>query len=244
MGRFKLVGIAVLAAVVVLLVVITLTPAAESPGAVAVKPPAGNPEEASPSALFVGDSFPAGSGAPSKNEAASCLAAAAMGWVCNVDAQAATGFLADGQHVASKYSRLIDRLPDSRRRYLADIVIIDAGRNDKRAPSAELNAAITEYLDAVRRAWPKAELVVIEPYVMNSQAPVLAPDALNHLRAEAERHGAHVINPHASGWILPGGTSKDLDADGHRYIAQRLVAALRELGLDDLEVTDRRIFTD
>lgn len=234
--RLQLAGVVLLVGVVAMLIWLALAP---TPGFVGRLNGPVVVDDSSPSALFVGDSFVAGSGAASQEEAASCLAAKAMGWVCNVDAQAATGFLADGHAVDPGYGRLIDRLPAAKARYLADIIVIDAGRNDARFPNDELKQAISTYLEALRAAWPDAELVVIEPYYMNAQASPLRLPVLKHLRAETDRLGGHVIDPQTEGWILPGGQRRHLDAIDHRYIAQRLVAALRKKGLDNVGVTDQ-----
>lgn len=233
--RLRMAGVAVLTVVVVALVVLVLAPEPDVAPPVTVAPVV---HDNAPSALFVGDSFPAGSGAPSKDEGAACLAARTLGWTCNLDAQAGSGFVADGRQSDPGNSPLIQRLAHSKNTYLADIVVIDAGRNDRDAPQEQLKAAISTYLEAVRAAWPKAEIVVIEPYFMDTQAPVLSGSVLAHLRAATEQVEGHVLSPQAAAWILPGSDSRYLDAAGHRYIAQRLVAALRDIGLDDLEVTD------
>lgn len=240
-SRLQALAVAVLAAVVATLVVLAVSPGPSTSAA-----PESTPvlDEGEPSALFVGDSFAAGTGAPSRDDAHSCLAAVTMGWICNLDAQAGTGFIADGHNNDDTYARLIDRLPATKDKYLADIIIVDAGRNDRRVPSDQLKAAITTYLDALRRAWPKAELVVIEPYFLNNSEPVLPQPVRDHLRAETKRLGGHLIDPYKEGWVLPGSESKDLDAETHREIAQRLVAALRSAGLDDLKVTDDRVNVD
>lgn len=229
---------AVVLAVAVAVVVVNLAPKRSVEAGDAVVP------WRDPAALVVGDSFPAGSGAPSKEKGAGCLAVAVMGWTCNLDAQAGTGFIADGTANDPAYGPLIERLPETKRKHLADIVVIDAGRNDRLFPDEDIAAAITTYLEAVRAAWPKAELVVIEPYFMNSHSPLFSEDVLDHLHAEVERLEGHVISPHDEGWIPRGRKSRDLDAEGHRYIGERLATALQELGLDDLAITDGRISTE
>lgn len=237
--RFQVIGVVVLAVLVGALVAVAVAPEPPLSSARSGYVPA--VEDSRPSALFVGDSFAAGTGAPSRDDAHSCLTAVAMGWICNLDAQAGTGFIADGSNVDDTYERLIDRLPAVKKKYLADIVIIDAGRNDRRAPDERLRASITDYLDAVRAAWPKAQIVVIEPYFLNDPEPVLSSPVREHLAAETERVGGHLIDPFKEGWVLRDADSKDLDVESHRQIAQRLVAALRGLGLADLKVTDDRV---
>jgi hypothetical protein len=108
-------------------------------------------------ALWVGDSFTAGEGAlvPAALTYPH-LESSRLGWACHVDAQNGTGFVSDGHPASPDCAPLIHRLPDDVRRYTADVVIVDAGRNDVDASIPRLQAAILEYLTAVRTAYPAA----------------------------------------------------------------------------------------
>jgi hypothetical protein len=188
-----------------------------------------------PRVLFVGDSFPAGSGAATKEDSASCLAASAMEWTCHVDAQAGTGFVANGRASDPSYAALIDRLPRTRAiSGVVDVVIVDAGRNDRGFADDQLKSAITAYLGGVRNLWPESELVVIEPYFLDSVAPLFRAPVLDHLEDETKRLGGHVISPQQEGWIDPVAENRNPDAAAHQRLGRRLAGSLRELGLDKL----------
>ncbi len=224
---------------------LALQPAPVESAAFNVDAPEGPSQQLS--ALFVGDGYAAGAGAASRAEAWSCLTARSMGWICNLDAQEGTGFLADGRQHNASYAPLLSRLSDTRARYLADVVIVDAGRWDADADTVALTDAMVAYLRAVRAAWPKAELVAIEPYRMDSPEPVLDEVETQALRDELKRLNGAAIDPIGAGWIDPAVTGRLTAANGvqpntagHEYIAKHVTAALRDLGLDDARVTDTR----
>ena len=112
------------------------------------------PARTTPSALIVGDSYTAGTGAGSSRGDA-CRAAAAMAWSCNLDTQGGTGYVNDGSINSLDFEPFIDRLPGDRTRFFADIVIMDGGRNDGGLyPMAQILAASDTYLRAVHELWP------------------------------------------------------------------------------------------
>lgn len=238
------VGLIGLAVVVAILVGFALQPRsapAAAPGK-PFRPVTGLVKPSQPSSLWVGDSYTAGTGASDQAHAESCLTAAAMGWVCNVDAEGGTGFTANG-HVNSRTFRpLPKRLAGDREQYLADVILVDAGRNDP-STSATVTAA-RRYLTALRTARPQARLVLIDPYFMRSTSePNPALDAF--YRSEAAQLHAVVIDPIGEGWINHRSAHLVISADhlhpnpaGHRYIAAHLTYDLRRLGLSNLPVTD------
>lgn len=238
-------GIAILAVLVTALCAVALrSPAAGHDTVVYAAPVTEAPQ---PSALFVGDSYPAGTGAGSRQGSWACTTARELGWNCNLDAQGGTGFVADGRRNNGTSQPMIGRLPATEQRYLADVVVVDAGRNDATFRSADVAGAIAAYLRAVRAAWPKAQLVVIEPYFLNRRARVLSTFVTQRLRQETERLDGQLIDPVGEGWVPPAASSGLTDPDGvhpnpagHRYIARHLTADLRRLGLADLPVTDQR----
>jgi len=123
-------------------------------------------------ALWVGDSFTRGEGADvPAAQTYPYLVGARVGWRCHVDAQNGTGFVNDGYLARPGLAPLIDRLADTTRRVRADIVIVDAGRNDGMASEAELRAAITRYVAALRAAYPQARLVLVLPTLLAASQP-------------------------------------------------------------------------
>jgi lysophospholipase L1-like esterase len=94
-------------------------------------------------ALWVGDSFTVGEGAGvSAGSTYPFLVSERLGWRCAVDAQCGTGFLNDGWAASADYARLLGRLPTTAREVAADVVVVDAGRNDAGYPEARLRRAL------------------------------------------------------------------------------------------------------
>mgnify|MGYP003380494547 CR=1 FL=1 len=125
-------------------------------------------------ALWVGDSFTAGEGADvPAAQTYPYLISAHLGWACHVDAQCGTGFVNDGYLASPDYAPLLDRLPDDARRYpAADVVIVDAGRNDAEVPIPVLQQSVTAYLTALRAAYPTARVVLIAPTLLDRVQPL------------------------------------------------------------------------
>jgi lysophospholipase L1-like esterase len=156
-------------------------------------------------ALWVGDSFTAGEGA--------CVPAALtyphlisarMGWACHVDAQNGTGFVNDGHAASPAYAPLIHRLHGNLRRIAADIVIVDAGRNDVEAPTPLLRAAVLEYLTALRSTFPTARLVLVAPSLIDPAQPPDYRRVSAVLREAAPTCHALVIDPVDAGAFQEG----------------------------------------
>ena len=195
--------------------------------------------------LFVGDSFTAGTGASSPDEGEACLTAKALGWICKLDAQGSTGFLADGSAISPSFAPLAERLQRTHERFLADVVVVDAGRNDGGVRPA-LRRAVRDYLGQLRDTWPKAAIVVVVPYFLDRDQPLDEPDCP---RCTARRPSASVLAwstpservdlPGAVGVAGPAGRCAP-EPEGHQYIAEHLAEDLRTLGLDQVAVTDVR----
>jgi hypothetical protein len=217
----------------------TTTPAQTSP----------DPATTKPVALWIGDSYPLGTGAPKPYAAESCLAARAMGWACDRDTVPGTSFVAAGG--AGKTTALPQRLKADKAKYSPDIVIVDAGRADappaasdgktttplaNASPAVETAAA--NELRGIHTDFPSAELVVIAPYFMSSANEPLGDGFVTFLRKTARRYGGEVIDPIGEGWISRATTAKLTttggiypNAAGHHYIARHLVKDFRRLGL-------------
>ncbi|SDO97471.1 Lysophospholipase L1 [Klenkia soli] len=202
-----------------------------------------------PVALFVGDSFTAGVGASASNRAWSCVAAQTLDWVCNRDAEGGTGFVNDGRSNQPDFSPLPDRLDATAATYLADVVVIDAGRNDMQVDPTEVGAVADAYLARVRERWPDAALVLIRPAFLGQ---VSGPDdvwgqtILAQWDELAARYGGVVLDPIAEQWVAPEEVDGFLSEDGvhpndagHERLAERFVADVRRMGLADPPVTDR-----
>lgn len=190
-----------------------------------------------PSALFVGDNFPAGYGGIGRN-AYPHIVCYSIGLNCGVDAQPGTGFVNDGRDYSSSTLKMIDRVPKDQKLYDPDFVIIDAGRNDLEAAPPVFGEAVAQYLGQVKRIWPAAKIVVIAPYYLTA-----APDAdygarLLLISQIVASHGAILIDPLAEGWYEGDDISVMLQPDGlhpnqagQEFIAKKLGQSLQNRGI-------------
>jgi hypothetical protein len=193
-----------------------------------------------PVSLWVGDSYTAGRGATGDDSARgqACLTAEAMGWICNLDAQGGTGFIDDGHDNLPTFQPAGQRIASDKREFVADIILIDIGRNDLDSPLAKVKVAIATYLSDVHRAYPRAQIVEIMPYFMRSGPPSpFQTDLAAFVQDELRKYDGHVIDPLGEGWMGGTYTSTMTIKDGHpnpvghRYIAAHLAVDLRKFDL-------------
>jgi lysophospholipase L1-like esterase len=151
-------------------------------------------------ALWIGDSFTAGEGAfVPASLTYPFLVSERLGWNCRVDAQSGTGFVNDGWLASPGYAPLIRRLRDDLRHHPADVLIVDAGRNDVEATTPALTAAVTDYLAALRSGYPVAPLAVVLPSLIDREQPPEYHRVAGVLRAAAAEAGGTVIDPAGAG---------------------------------------------
>jgi lysophospholipase L1-like esterase len=165
-------------------------------------------------ALWVGDSFTAGERALGPASMTyPYLVSARLGWSCHVDAQNGTGFVNDGYAASPDCAPLLHRLPDDVRRYAADIVIVDAGRNDAEASTSALRQAVVEYLEALRAAYPTARLVLLAPSLFDRVQPPDYRRVAAVLRVAAPTYRAVVVDPAETGAFQEAGHDRSLVCD-------------------------------
>jgi len=203
-----------------------------------------------PSALWVGDDFTAGLGASEPRvDGYACRTSITLGWTCNLDAQAGTGYINNGRTNDDTYLPFKDRLTTVRRKYLADVIFVDGGRNDGNKGVNLAGTAAENFLKRLRALWPDAEIVVIAPYYLAStrQTYGFGVGLTDRLKPVVKAIDAHLIDPIGKGWIPPPDLQKLLsdnkvhpNDEGHRYLAKKLTAELRGLGIADVKVTDKR----
>lgn len=150
--------------------------------------------------LWVGDSFTAGEGAGVPPRLTyPHVVGERLGWTCHVDAQAGTGFVNDGFAASPEFAPLVRRLPDDVRLFAADVVVVDAGRNDIDAGPTVLERAVDDYLSALRAAYPQAAVVLVLPSLVAAGQPPEYVRVADVLRRAAEAHGARTVDPAAAG---------------------------------------------
>jgi lysophospholipase L1-like esterase len=181
---------------------------------------------------FLGDSYTSGwNGAGLGPRGWPGLIANARGWRTVNLAVAGTGFINPGwtnQPVGSRVSEVIKRQPD--------VVFIAAGHNDSRWSSTATAKAADQVIDRLHAALPDALLVIVAPIWPSASPPRRCVDLRDHLRRTAASVDAIFIDPLAEGWFsesrqrLIGSDGIHPTAAGHRYMAERVLAALAEAG--------------
>ena len=191
-----------------------------------------------PSVLFAGDEFTAGYGGIGTN-AYPYIVCDSIGLNCNVDAQTGTGFVNVDRVNSPGTVRLIDRLPTDRMIYAAaDVVVVDAGRNDLGTPINEYGEALQHYLREVKRSWPAAKIVVIAPSFLSAEPDTDYGARISIIRQITESYGGVLIDPVAEGWYQGVDLSTLELSDGihpnqagHRLIAKKLTELLIDHGI-------------
>lgn len=191
-------------------------------------------------ALFLGDDFAAGQIGTYVYTYPN-IVCDIMDLNCNVDAQTGTGFIADGTGAATKKYRLIDRLTADRRMYSADLIVVDAGRNDLQAGPDAVAQALSECLADVRQRWPSARLVVMAPAPFAAEPDGTFGELVSAITPITESFGGTVIDPIAEGWYAGVDRSTYVAEDGihptqggQQFIAQKLSESLVAHGLLEL----------
>jgi lysophospholipase L1-like esterase len=197
----------------------------------------GNAQSVHPlSVLFVGDSFTAGAGVQDAQDAYPEVIAQNANWDLHVDAQGATGFIADGQGTGNgDTSRLIDRLAANRQNFpKVDLLVVDAGRNDIDHPTEEIAGALSEYLTQARRQWPDAKIVEIFPFFVSSKPPDTYPELVDAINTSLFAVDGTLVDPFAERWFANVAPESMVIQDGvhpnkagNIYIADRFIASLR-----------------
>lgn len=207
------------------------------------------------SILFLGDSYTIGpTSLPDLGYA--CLTASALGWNCNLAAQAAAGYISGGPehrtprtagNAGQESFSLFERIPRMRALYDADVVVLDAGRNDLSYGTENLDNLLVYTVERAQAAWPQARIVVIAPWLMtkvdlhaggDSTGPSVASSMEERLRSDPAFDGVVFLSPPALGWFDNEDVSALMAEDGihpnllgHQIIARKLTAALTAAGI-------------
>jgi hypothetical protein len=173
---------------------------------------------ARPLALIIGDSYTAGESSAEMSYA--CRAAVEIGWLCALSAVGGTGYISGGAanrwtdpHIGKTLS-FSERIPHLSAKYDPALVIMDGGRNDEFAPRNYVFDETVSTIGEVRRAWPAATVIFIQPRLLAKPGDNLGYDDefMVRLRSEPEAQGVIFIDPLAS--FSNTDTSTLLAADG------------------------------
>jgi lysophospholipase L1-like esterase len=194
----------------------------------------GGSRSGTPTALWIGDSYTAGSGGTSTLDGEAYQVSAELHWHAHLDAEGGTGFVANLDTTQPNYEPVPARLQDDIEEFPdPGVVVIDAGRNDQGFPARKVRRAVVSFFRALAKAFPSSAVVVIAPYLMTSKPTDFA--ALRHLLAQqAKRHGWAFVDPLADGWINAS-SAKLLSPDGvhpdpagYDYLVAHLAPAIEK----------------
>ncbi|GAB3127601.1 SGNH/GDSL hydrolase family protein [Tsukamurella serpentis] len=184
------------------------------------------------SMLMIGDSFVGGAGDPSF-PLYWTLVAQDMGWIGRIDAVGGSGYSPNTMRPP-----FISRIDQIKASFHPDVIIVDGGRNDLGLPATTVAPRIHQFLRALRDAFPKAAVVTVVPTYVTDLIPPNEPGIRDAIVAASKDISGYVIDPVAEGWFR-GRDLKPLlwrdkihpGAEGNRYYADRMVTALKALGL-------------
>lgn len=184
--------------------------------------------------LVFGDSWTYGSAASDPTLGYAYVLGELTGWTTVVDGVRGSGYLKpglDGPDFGTRIAALDPALDP-------DLVIIQGSINDRRLPADGYAAAVDAAWDHLAAIYPDARIVVLGP------APQVLPVETATARIDhdlsdlAAERGWWYISPVREGWIteanyldvIDTGIGRDHPSTaGHRYLAERLAAALARL---------------
>ncbi|HEY8505878.1 MAG TPA: SGNH/GDSL hydrolase family protein [Gemmataceae bacterium] len=193
-----------------------------------------------PVVMFLGDSYTVGDGRARPEITYASATARLLGWQVVVAGRSGTGFVVKrGDAFLGLFEGQLGWRP------APDMLIVSGGHNDFRVPAQQVAANAHVLLERARQRWPGTHIVLMGPIWGTGTPPqgaIAVRDALKNL---AGRLGIPFIDPIGEQWITgdpltgEGNAAQYIKADrthpnpaGHRYLATRLAADLKRLGLD------------
>ncbi|MBN9178415.1 MAG: SGNH/GDSL hydrolase family protein [Microbacterium sp.] len=187
-----------------------------------------------PTVLIVGDSWTYGSAASDPSLGYAYVVGALAGWTTVVDGVRGSGYLKpglDGPDFGTRIAALDPALEP-------DLVIVQGSINDRREGAGGYRAAVDAAWNALARVYPRAQVVILgpAPQVLPVEAATARIDG--DLRDAAAARGWWYVSPLAEEWIttenyaavIDTGAGRDHPSTaGHRYLAERLAAAVASL---------------
>jgi lysophospholipase L1-like esterase len=193
-----------------------------------------------PVVMILGDSYTTGVYDVSSEATYAAETSRLLGWQVIIGGHSGTGFVAPGR-IGRTFSALFDQ--QLAWRPGPDMIIISGGHNDWPHPATMAGVAARQLLTRIKLHWPTTRIVVLGP-LWGGDAPDEGVAVRDEVRAVAKDLRVPFIDPVGERWftgnraegtgnaaqlILPDGTHPT--PEGHRYVATRLVADLRRLGL-------------
>ena len=187
-----------------------------------------------PTVLIFGDSWTYGSAASDPTLGYAYVVAGMTGWTTIVDGVRGSGYLKpglDGPDFGTRIAALDPQLQP-------DLVIVQGSINDRREPAAGYRAAVDAAWDALAATYPHAQIVILgpAPQVIPVEAATARID--RDLAGAAAARGWWYLSPLGEHWITPANYADVIDTGlgrdhpstaGHRYLAERLAAAVEAI---------------
>ncbi|MDL4771827.1 MULTISPECIES: SGNH/GDSL hydrolase family protein [Thermomonosporaceae] len=204
-------------------------------------PAAGPGSSKAPVVMFLGDSYTVGERGSKPERTYAMALGRLLGWQVIVGGRGGTGFVAGGDRRSSFIQSFESQLGW---RPAPDLLVVAGGHNDYGFPAPEVSGAAQIVLERARQRWPATRVVLIGPLWGNDTPPASALAVRDGLSGLAQRFGLQFIDPIAEHWITgnrvngTGNAARLIQRDGthptptgHRYVATRLAADFRRLGL-------------
>ncbi|XRQ04129.1 SGNH/GDSL hydrolase family protein [Actinomadura welshii] len=214
--------------------------AADAPGRAGGKDAAPERRDTPSVVMFLGDSYTVGDGRPRPETTYASATARLLGWQVVVGGRSGTGFVVKRRDAfLGLFESQLGWRP------APDMLIVSGGHNDFRIPAPQVAAAAHLLLERARQRWPRTHIVLMGPIWGTGTPPQGAIAVRDALRNLAGQLGVPFVDPIGERWITgdprtgAGNAPQYIKLDrthpndaGHRYLATRLVADLRRLGLD------------
>lgn len=184
--------------------------------------------------LIFGDSWTYGSAASAPTLGYAYVVAELTGWHTVVDGVRGSGYLRpgiDGPDFGTRIAALDPALDP-------DLVIVQGSINDRKLPAGGYRAAVDAAWDMLARVYPNARVVILGPAPQVLPVEKATARIDRDLRDAAAARGWWYISPIAEEWITTANYADVIDTGagrdhpstaGHRYLAERLAAAVAAL---------------
>lgn len=189
---------------------------------------------AEPRLLIVGDSYTQGFGAEPPTDGWAFRVIDELGWPALRKGVGGTGYTAATEANPHTYPQRLQDIADSRE-FTPNVVILQGGLNDSRAPLEALASAVEDTVSVARSAWPGVQVVIVGPAAPQPLGSAIEPIDRG-IRAGAQRAQVPYISPVRDGWFdgrnSPGYAAADgshLNSEGYAYYAQRFLEAFRPI---------------
>lgn len=188
-----------------------------------------------PTVLIFGGSWTYGSAASDPTLGYAYVVADIAGWTTVVDGVRGSGYLKpglDGPDFGTRIAALDPALDP-------DLIIVQGSINDRREPAAGYRSAVDAAWNALAARYPRAQIVILGPAPQVLPVETATARIDRDLRDAASARGWWYISPLADDWITPADYAQVIDTSelgrdhpstaGHRYLAERLAAAVEAL---------------